>query len=96
MIVRAPSQVDCQPAISCEIAAAAEARLRESPHTALRGISCKAEQGVLILEGRLKTFYHTQMAQEIVGGIEGVVQVVNRIEVVNSNQKYSDNKAASR
>ena len=35
-----------------------------------------------MLEGRLKSFYHTQLAQEIVANIEGVEQVVNQIEVV--------------
>jgi hypothetical protein len=35
-----------------------------------------------VLEGRLESFYHTQLAQEIVANIEGVVQVVNHIEVV--------------
>jgi osmotically-inducible protein OsmY len=39
-----------------------------------------------VLEGRLSSFYQKQLAQEIVGHIEGVVQVVNQIEVVSGDQ----------
>ena len=39
-----------------------------------------------MLEGRLSSFFQKQLAQEIVANIEGVVQVVNHIEVVSSDQ----------
>jgi osmotically-inducible protein OsmY len=68
--------------LSRHVATVAEARFRANSHTALRGISCKTEGGTIVLEGRLESFYHTQLAQEIVANIEGVVQVVNHIEVV--------------
>jgi osmotically-inducible protein OsmY len=64
------------------IAAIAEARFRANSHMALRGISCKYEEGVLVLEGRLRFFFQKQLAQEIVAKIEGVEQVVSRIEVI--------------
>jgi osmotically-inducible protein OsmY len=44
---------------------------------------------VIVLEGRLSSFYQKQLAQEIVGHIEGVVQVVNQIEVVSSERGRS-------
>ncbi len=65
------------------ISAIAEVRLRASSHTALRGVTCNFDQGVLYLEGCLKTFYQKQLAQEIVADIEGVVQIINRIEVAD-------------
>jgi len=71
-------------ATSYRIAAIAESRLGESSHPALRKILCKYDQGVLVLRGRLTTFFHTQLAQEIVGRVEGVERVVNQIEVVSS------------
>jgi osmotically-inducible protein OsmY len=77
-----PVEVKRDAPLSRHVAAVAEARLRANSHTALRGISCKTDGGTLVLEGRLKSFYHTQLAQEIVANIEGVEQVVNQIEVV--------------
>jgi osmotically-inducible protein OsmY len=76
------------------IAAIAEDRFRTDSHTALRNISCTAEQGVLVLEGRLSTFFQKQLAQEIVANIEGVLQVVNNIEVVGAHRSLSDGKLA--
>lgn len=68
------------------IASVAEARLRASSHTALRDVYCTCDEGRLVLEGRLTTFFHKQLAQELVADIDGVVQVVNHIEVVGSRQ----------
>jgi osmotically-inducible protein OsmY len=79
-----PTTLETSP--SCAIAEIAEARFRANSRTALRGISCKAEGGVIVLEGHLSTFFQKQLAQEIVGHIEGVVQVINQIEVVSSDQ----------
>jgi osmotically-inducible protein OsmY len=86
MILRISNQTELETSPPCAIAANAEARFRSDSHTALRGISCKAERGVLVLEGRLSTFFEKQLAQEIVANIEDVVQVVNQIEVASSDQ----------
>lgn len=67
---------------SFEIAEIAEARLCASSHQALRNVFCKCDDGVLVLRGRLNSFFHTQLAQETVAGIEGVERVVNQIEVM--------------
>jgi osmotically-inducible protein OsmY len=67
-----------------DVAKAAVARLRTSPYSALKNVSCEYDDGVLILDGRLGSYYHKQLAQERVRGVEGVVQVVNRTEVQNS------------
>ena len=68
---------------SFEIAEIAEARLCASSHPALRNVFCKYDDGVLVLRGRLNSFFHTQLAQETVARIEGVERVVNKIEVLN-------------
>ena len=60
---------------------AAQARLQQSPHAALRNIDCQFEQGVLVLRGRVPSYYHKQLAQEAVAHLEGVLRVVNQIEV---------------
>jgi osmotically-inducible protein OsmY len=72
-----------QNATSFKIAEIAEARLSSSSHSALRHVFCKCDDGVLVLRGRLNSYFHTQLAQETVRRIEGVEQVVNKIEVVN-------------
>jgi osmotically-inducible protein OsmY len=63
------------------IAEVAMERLRDSPYKAMRRVSCKCKHGVLILRGRLFSFYEKQIAQEAVLGVTGVTQVVNEIEV---------------
>ena len=63
------------------IAEVAIERLRDSPYTAMRRISCECKHGVLFLRGRLFSFHEKQVAQETVARIDGVTQVVNEVEV---------------
>jgi hypothetical protein len=63
------------------IADIAQARLRASPYPSIRRILCFYHEGILVLRGRLPTFFHTQVAQTAVADIEGVVQVVNQVKV---------------
>ena len=63
------------------IAEAAHVRLQHSPYQAIRGISCRFDNGVLTLLGRVPTFHHKQLAQTAVAGLSGVKQVDNQIEV---------------
>ncbi len=63
------------------VVALGQARLAACPYFVLRSVMCDFDQGVLTLRGELPTFYHKQMAQEAVGGLSGVSQVVNQIEV---------------
>ena len=65
-----------------EIVAAAKHRLRKVPHLTVQRIWCELQEGHLILQGQVPTFYHKQLAQEAVAGLNGVKQVVNDIEVV--------------
>ena len=45
-------------------------------------IWCEFQSGRLVLQGQVPSFYHKQLAQEAVAGLEGVAQVVNDIEVI--------------
>lgn len=63
------------------IAEVAMERLRDSPYTAMRRISCECKHGVLFLRGRPFSFHEKQVAQETVARIDGVTQVVNEVEV---------------
>jgi osmotically-inducible protein OsmY len=67
--------------LASEVMQAAKDRLQQSPHVALREVTCEFRQGLLVLRGRVPTFYHKQLAQETIAHMEGVVGVINDIEV---------------
>lgn len=76
-----PQVDEKQPLSANRVAEAAAERLLNASHPALRTLSCSFDQGVLILQGRVSSFYAKQLAQETVARLEGVAQVVNQIEV---------------
>ena len=51
-----------QKVTSYEIAGIAKARLKASSHPALRDVLCMYDNGVLVLRGRLNSFFQTQLA----------------------------------
>jgi osmotically-inducible protein OsmY len=61
---------------------AAEARLMKSPYRELQQVSCESRQGVVTLRGRVSSYYLKQIAQEFVGQLIAVVEVDNRLNVV--------------
>ena len=54
---------------SFEIAEIAEARLSASSHSALRNVFCKYDNGVLVLRGRLNSFFHTNSKNRYATGV---------------------------
>jgi osmotically-inducible protein OsmY len=60
----------------------ARSRLRQSPYLEVRRISCRFHEGVLILWGRVSSYYLKQTAQTLVYRLEGVEELSNRLEVV--------------
>jgi osmotically-inducible protein OsmY len=64
------------------IADAAKRRILHQPHLTVQRIWCDYQEGRLFLWGQVPSFYHKQLAQEAVAGMDGVCQVVNEIEVV--------------
>jgi osmotically-inducible protein OsmY len=63
------------------VSEAALIQLQHSPYRAIRRISCRFDDGILTLVGRVPTFHHKQLAQTAVASVDGVNQVDNRIEV---------------
>jgi len=59
----------------------AQAALEQSPIYLLRLIRVTPTADVLRLTGRVDTFYHKQMAQEVVRSVADGVQVVNAVRV---------------
>jgi osmotically-inducible protein OsmY len=60
----------------------AERCLHSNPYLALKNIHCDYLDGVLFLRGCLPSYYLKQLAQEVVGGMEGVGRIDNQIQVV--------------
>ena len=59
----------------------AQERLRAVSYFSLRDVRCEYRHGRLILHGEVESFYDKKLAQDAVAGLEGVVQVENKIEV---------------
>ncbi|MEO1618982.1 MAG: BON domain-containing protein [Planctomycetota bacterium] len=64
----------------------ASAALAGSPFPELRGLSVQAtridgQSEELQLRGRVRSFYHKQLAQEAIFPIAGTMQVVNDLDV---------------
>jgi osmotically-inducible protein OsmY len=63
------------------ILAEAHSRFGHSPYRELLGIECDLRDGVLILRGRVSSFYIKQIAQSAVFSLENVREIDNRLEV---------------
>ena len=62
-----------------------EARLRLccSSHYRLREMACVSNCGVLVVRGRVPSYYLKQVVQSLLTGIDGVERIVNDVDVVN-------------
>ena len=69
------------PSSQTNVTRLAAERLRESSHRSLWAVACDYRTGVLTLTGRVASYHVKQLAQTIVGKIDGVERVVNRLEV---------------
>jgi len=56
-------------------------RLRRSPYHEIRGVLCEYHEGLLRLRGRVHSYYMKQLAQTAVQDIDGVVEILNQLEV---------------
>ena len=56
-------------------------RLQKNSYLALRYLKCTCEDGVVTIQGRVPSYYLKQLAQTVVGQVEGVEKVVNQVEV---------------
>lgn len=64
-----------------EIQARAQSALMASPIYLLRQLEVEQIDENLLLSGRVDTYYHKQLAQEVVRAVSGGMQVVNQIDV---------------
>ena len=61
--------------------ASVQTQLRHSPYSSLRRISCTLDNGVLVLRGRVPSYYLKQIAQNVAISVDGVSAVQNQLEV---------------
>jgi osmotically-inducible protein OsmY len=60
--------------------------LMKAGYAPLRCVQCTVEDGLVILEGALPSYYLKQCAQSAVLQIPGVRRIDNRIEVANARR----------
>jgi hypothetical protein len=58
-------------------------KLWESPYYFLKNLTCQCDDGVLTLRGQVPLMPLKQLAEKIVYRVDGVLEVVNRVEVVD-------------
>jgi len=59
----------------------AQEALQASPIFALRDLRVQQVGQSLLLSGRVSSFYHKQLAQEVVRAVAGACELVNAIDV---------------
>jgi hypothetical protein len=59
----------------------AKRRVESSQFSEVRRVQCEVEAGVLVLRGKVSSFYLKQLAQEAVRSIEGIQGIANHVVV---------------
>ncbi len=68
--------------ITCDEAKSlARTALARSPIHDLRHLQVEHAEDALLISGRVASFYHSQLAQELVRAVVGTTKVVNSIDV---------------
>ena len=81
MIVKPDNERLTTDAISQRVASLATRRLEETGLRILSAVLCDFHEGVLILRGRVPSYYMKQIAQTAVRGLTQVQRIDNRLEV---------------
>ncbi len=55
--------------------------LSRSPYVSGSNLRVEASEGVVRLEGAVRSFFHKQMAQELIRRVDGVERIENRLQV---------------
>jgi len=55
--------------------------LSRSPYVSTRELRVEAREGVVRLEGAVRSFFHKQMAQELIRRVDGVERIENCLHV---------------
>lgn len=55
--------------------------LNQSPHFSRRTVRFETQEGDVVLRGTVRSYYHKQMAQEVLRRVDGVRRIENQLEV---------------
>lgn len=66
---------------SGELLQRVDSAIKGNPHLVGHQVFCQAESGIIVLHGRVGSFFQKQMAQEVLKRLEGVEKIVNELEV---------------
>ena len=69
------------PAIRPALLEQVQGALSRSPYISARDLRVEAREGVVRLEGAVRSFFHKQMAQETVRRLDGVERIENCLQV---------------
>lgn len=58
-----------------------DSAIKENPHLNGHQVFCQEESGIVVLHGRVKSYFQKQMAQEALKRLAGVERVINELEV---------------
>ena len=63
----------------------AQTALKTSPIYALRNLTVEQSDEMLLICGKVDSYYHKQMAQEVVRLVSRDIHVVNQIDVIEAD-----------
>ena len=66
---------------SRELLERVDSAIKGNPHLTRHQVFCQEEAGIVVLHGRVGSFFQKQMAQETLKRLEGVEKVINELEV---------------
>ncbi len=75
-----------------DLAQVARSCLQTTPYADVKAVQCECHEGVLVLRGRVSTYYHKQLAQEAVRDIQGIESIVNVVGVIGRNSSAAARK----
>lgn len=66
---------------SGELLQRVDSAIKTSPHLTRYQVFCQEDSGIVVLHGRVGSFFQKQMAQEALKRLAGVEKVINELEV---------------
>jgi len=69
------------PTSSDELIQRIDSAIKMNPHLSGHRVVCTEESGIVVLQGRVSSFFQKQMAQETLKRMDGVERILNQLEV---------------
>lgn len=66
---------------SIELIHRVDSAIKQNPHLSGNQVFFQEESGVVVLHGKVSSFFQKQMAQETIKRLDGVERIINQLEV---------------